>query len=46
MGGRSKGTGNPEIDEEETGNGSVFTGNVFMFLMEEKHSPHILSAFF
>lgn len=35
MGGRSKGTGNPAKDEEEIGNGFVFTGNVFMFLMEE-----------
>lgn len=42
MGGRSKGTGKPENDEEETGNGFVFTGNVFMFLMEEKHTPHII----
>lgn len=35
MGGRSKGTGKPGNAGEETGNGSVFTGNVFMFLTEE-----------
>lgn len=31
MGGRSKGTGKPEEDEEETGNGFLCTGKVFMF---------------
>lgn len=34
VGGRSKGTGKPEEDEEETGNGFLWTGNVFMFWKE------------